>query len=127
MAHPHSSNSGTTNTTTLGTFETYLAIPIYALAWVIMWLVGVTIEYVIFVFNSLCQGQPLHRKYFELSLAMPVFALFCLALWFSVGCIEYSIIFLCSLANDEDSEETVIRDYEEHVLRRRLQGSKRHY
>lgn len=111
----------------MGTFETYLPIPIYALAWVIMWLVGVTIEYVIFVFNSLYQGQTLHRESFELSLAMPVFALFCLALWFSVGCIEYSIVFLCSLANDEGCEETVIRDYEEHVLRRRLRRSRKHY
>lgn len=98
-----------------------LAIPIYALAWVILWLAGTILEFAVFVFNAVASGQSLSRKYFEVSLAMPVFALFCLGMLFAAKCIEYLIEFLYFLIS-EDPEETAIDDSEKLILRRKLRA-----
>lgn len=115
MAHLQSPSYSAASTNHLGTFETHLTISVYAFAWVLMWLVGTMLEFVIFVVTSVAKGHAIDRKYFEVSLYMPVFAWFLLGMWFSVKCIEWSIGFLCSLA----SEDTEKSNDEEPVLRRR--------
>lgn len=98
-----------------------LAIPIYAVAWIMLWLVGTILEFTVFVLNTVASGQSLPKKYFEASLAMPVFALFCLGVLFLVKGIEYLIEFLCFLVS-EDPDEIAIDDYEKLLLRRRLRA-----
>lgn len=100
---------------------TGLAIPIYALAWVILWLVGTILKFAVFVTTTVASGQSASKKYFEVSLAMPAFALFCLGMLFAVKCIEYLIEFLCFLTS-EDPEETAMDDYEKLILRKRLRA-----
>ena len=117
MARHHASNSSNPEkATTLGTFSDHLAVPLYAIGWTLMWLVGTMLEYTFFVCDSVVNKRPTYRGSFEICLAMPVFALFCVALWVSVKCmvkfVQGSINFLCSLSTEDD--------YEDHVLRRRL-------
>lgn len=115
MAYLQSPSYYPANTATPGTFETNLAIPVYAFAWVILWLVSTLIEFAVFIGTSVAKGHALDRKYFEVSLYMPSFALFCLSMWLSVKCIEWLIDFLGSLAID-DSEES---DNDESIVVRR--------
>jgi Sec-independent protein secretion pathway component TatC len=93
-------------------------VPIYALAWVILWIVGTILEFAVFVATAVASGDSLPRKQFPVSLAMPAFALFCLGMLFSIKCVEYLIEFLCFLTS-EDPEETAIDGYEKLALRRR--------
>lgn len=104
MAYPRSPSYYPASTAHPGTFETHLAIPVYACAWVIMWLAGTLIEFAIFIGTSVAKGHALDRKYFEVSLYMPSFALFCLGMWMSVKCVEWLIGFLGSLATDDGEE-----------------------
>lgn len=127
MERQYASNSNPEKITTLGTFSEHVAVPLYAIGWILMWLVGTMLEYTVFVYDSVVNKRPIYRRYFEICLAMPVFALFCVALWVSVKCmvkcVEGSVDFLYSLST-EDDPKSVIRDYEEHVLRRRLRAGR---
>lgn len=117
MAYLQSPSYYPANTATPGTFENHLTIPVYAFAWVILWLVGTLIEFATFIGTSVAKGHAIDRKYFEVSLYMPSFALFCLGMWLSVKCIEWLIGFLGSLATDDsesDNDEPIV------VRRRRV-------
>lgn len=126
MSSQYSSSSILANPSSQIVCSTQLAIPIYATIWILFWLLGMSLEFAVFVGKCLVQGESPSQGRLDVTLDMPVFALFCIALWLTVKLLAWSIVFLCSLllmaseASDADEENArAARQRREQVLRRR--------